>query len=781
MDASTHREAETTERDPVCGMFVDIATAPHRLTHDHTDYAFCSAHCLDRFQADPEKFLNPVPADTPTETPADPGAIYICPMHPKVRNVGPGDCPDCGMALEPEDITAETGPNPEHVDFTRRFRVGAVLGVPLVVLAMGAHLPFFSLSDIIPHNVNHWIQIVLATPIVLWCGLPFFQRGWASVINRSLNMFTLIAIGTGVAYGYSVVATVAPGLFPDTFRSAAQTVDVYFEAAGVIVVLVLLGQLLELRARDRTGSAIRSLMKLAPDTATVIRESGAEETVPLETIAVGDRLRIRPGEKVPIDGHVVDGGSNVDEAMVTGEAVPVAKAPGDAVIGGTLNTTGSFVMVADHVGGDTMLARIVQLVAQAQRSRAPIQRIADMVAGYFVPTVIAVAIIAFVIWWAVGPAPALAHAMIAAVSVLIIACPCALGLATPMSITVGVARGAQAGVLIRDAEALEGLEKIDTLVLDKTGTLTEGKPAVIHIDPADGYDEGRVLTIAASLEQHSEHPLATAIVGAARDHGLTLTDPTDFNAQSGKGITGLLDGQRIAVGSEKLLEDHTESTRWTERANAARRDGATVVFVMEADREGDRIAGAIAIADPIKSTTASALNALRKDGLRIVMLTGDHDLVAQSVANRLSIDEVHANVLPSEKGDLIRRLRDEGRRVAMAGDGVNDAPALAEADIGIAMGTGTDVAIESANVTLVKGDLTGIVRARQLSTATMRNIRQNLFLAFVYNSVGVPIAAGILYPLTGLLLSPIIAAAAMSLSSVSVIGNALRLRTLSLR
>jgi Cu+-exporting ATPase len=773
MDASTHREAETTERDPVCGMSVEIATAQHRLTHDHTDYAFCSAHCLDRFQADPEKFLNPVPADSQ----ADPGAIYICPMHPKVRQVGPGDCPDCGMALEPEDITAETGPNPEHVDFTRRFRVGAVLGVPLVVLAMGAHLPFFSLSDIIPHNVNHWIQIVLATPIVLWCGLPFFKRGWTSVVNRSLNMFTLIAIGTGVAYIYSVVATVAPGLFPDTFRSATQTVDVYFEAAGVIVVLVLLGQLMELQARDRTGSAIRSLMKLAPDTATVIRESGAEETVPLETIAVGDRLRIRPGEKVPIDGHVVDGSSNVDEAMVTGEAVPVAKAPGDAVIGGTLNTTGSFVMVADHVGGDTMLARIVQLVAQAQRSRAPIQRIADTVAGYFVPAVIAVAVIAFVIWWAVGPAPSLAHAMIAAVSVLIIACPCALGLATPMSITVGVARGAQAGVLIRDAEALEGLEKIDTLVLDKTGTLTEGKPAVVHIDPAEGYDESRILTIAASLEQHSEHPLATAIVGAARDRGLTLTAPTDFNAQSGKGITGLLDGRRITVGSEKLLEDQTRSAQWTERADAARRKGATVVFVIEADR----IAGAIAIADPIKATTPAALDALRKDGLRIVMLTGDHELVAQSVADRLSIDEVHANVLPSEKGDQIRRLRDEGRRVAMAGDGVNDAPALAEADIGIAMGTGTDVAIESANVTLVKGDLTGIVRARQLSAATMRNIRQNLFLAFVYNSVGVPIAAGILYPLTGLLLSPIIAAAAMSLSSVSVIGNALRLRTLSLR
>jgi Cu+-exporting ATPase len=773
MDASTHREAETTERDPVCGMSVEIATAQHRLTHDHTDYAFCSAHCLDRFQADPEKFLNPVPADSQ----ADPGAIYICPMHPKVRQVGPGDCPDCGMALEPEDITAETGPNPEHVDFTRRFWVGAVLGVPLVVLAMGAHLPFFSLSDIIPHNVNHWIQIVLATPIVLWCGLPFFKRGWTSVVNRSLNMFTLIAIGTGVAYIYSVVATVAPGLFPDTFRSATQTVDVYFEAAGVIVVLVLLGQLMELQARDRTGSAIRSLMKLAPDTATVIRESGAEETVPLETIAVGDRLRIRPGEKVPIDGHVVDGSSNVDEAMVTGEAVPVAKAPGDAVIGGTLNTTGSFVMVADHVGGDTMLARIVQLVAQAQRSRAPIQRIADTVAGYFVPAVIAVAVIAFVIWWAVGPAPSLAHAMIAAVSVLIIACPCALGLATPMSITVGVARGAQAGVLIRDAEALEGLEKIDTLVLDKTGTLTEGKPAVVHIDPAEGYDESRILTIAASLEQHSEHPLATAIVGAARDRGLTLTAPTDFNAQSGKGITGLLDGRRITVGSEKLLEDQTRSAQWTERADAARRNGATVVFVIEADR----IAGAIAIADPIKATTPAALDALRKDGLRIVMLTGDHELVAQSVADRLSIDEVHANVLPSEKGDQIRRLRDEGRRVAMAGDGVNDAPALAEADIGIAMGTGTDVAIESANVTLVKGDLTGIVRARQLSTATMRNIRQNLFLAFVYNSVGVPIAAGILYPLTGLLLSPVIAAAAMSLSSVSVIGNALRLRTLSLR
>lgn len=773
MDASSSRSAETTGRDPVCGMSVDVATSQHRLTYDHTDYAFCSARCLDRFQTDPEKFLNP----TPDETPADPGAIYTCPMHPEVRQVGPGDCPKCGMALEPEDVTAETGPNPEYVDFSRRFWVGVALGVPLVILAMGAHLPFLGLNDVVPHSVNHWIQIVLATPIVLWCGLPFFKRGWASVINRNLNMFTLIAIGTGVAYVYSVVATVAPGVFPDTFRNAAQTVDVYFEAAGVIIVLVLLGQLMELRARDRTGSAIRSLLKLAPATATVIQESGTEETVPLETVSVGDRLRIRPGEKVPVDGHVVDGRSNVDEAMVTGEAAPVAKAAGDAVIGGTLNTTGSFVMSADHVGSDTMLAQIVHLVAQAQRSRAPIQRIADTVAGYFVPAVIAIAVIAFVIWWAVGPAPALAHAMIAAVSVLIIACPCALGLATPMSITVGVARGAQAGVLIRDAEALEGLEKIDTLVVDKTGTLTEGKPSVVRVDPADGFDEDQVLTIAASLERQSEHPLAAAIVETARERGLSLTDPTEFDAQTGKGITGLLGGQRIAVGSDKMLSDSTETRQWSERADTLRREGATVVFVLEADR----IAGMIAVADPIKSTTPAALDALRKDGIQIVMLTGDHDLVARSVASQLSIDEVHANVLPSEKGDQIRRLRENGRRVAMAGDGVNDAPALAEADIGIAMGTGTDVAIESANVTLVKGDLTGIVRARQLSTATMRNIRQNLFLAFVYNSAGVPIAAGILYPLTGLLLSPIFAAAAMSLSSVSVIGNALRLRTLSLR
>ncbi len=734
MDASSHREAQMTGRDPVCGMSVETATV-------------------------------------------DPGAIYTCPMHPKVRQIGPGDCPECGMALEPEDITAETGPNPEYVDFSRRFWVGAILGVPLVILGMGAHLPFLGLNDVMPQSMNHWIQFVLATPIVLWCGLPFFTRGWASVVNRSLNMFTLIAIGTGVAYGYSVVATVAPGLFPDTFRNTAQTVDVYFEAAGVIIVLVLLGQIMELRARDRTGAAIRSLMKLAPETATVIRESGIEETVPLETVAVGDRLRIRPGEKVPVDGHVVDGRSNVDEAMVTGEAAPVSKTPGDAVIGGTLNTTGSFVMTADHVGSDTMLARIVQLVATAQRSRAPIQRIADTVAGYFVPTVIAVAIVAFIVWTAIGPAPALTHAMIAAVSVLIIACPCALGLATPMSITVGVARGAQAGVLIRDAEALEGLEKIDTLVLDKTGTLTEGRPAVTQIDPADGYDADTVLTLAASLEQQSEHPLATAIVTAARDRGLALTDPADFAAQSGKGISGMLDGRRIAIGSEKLLQNPTLSVQWTDRAETARRNGATVVFVIEADR----IAGAIAVADPIKSTTADALDALRRDGLRIVMLTGDHDLVAQSVARRLSIDEIHANVLPSEKGDLIRRLRAEGRSVAMAGDGVNDAPALAEADIGIAMGTGTDVAIESANVTLVKGDLNGIVRARHLSAATMRNIRQNLFLAFVYNSLGVPIAAGILYPLTGMLLNPMIAAVAMSLSSVSVIGNALRLRTLSLR
>ena len=699
---------------------------------------------------------------------------YTCPMHPEIVRDEPGACPKCGMALEPMTVSA-TETNPELVDMTRRFWVGAGLAVPVLVLAMGGYVPVLGplLDHLVPHEVSMWLELLLATPVVLWAGWPFFQRGWRSVATWNLNMFTLIAIGVGAAYAYSVVAILAPGVFPDAIRDASGRIGVYFETAAVIVVLVLLGQVLELRARERTGGALRALLDLAPQTAHRLGKSGDEDEIPLDQVQKGDRLRVRPGDKVPVDGELLEGRSAVDESMVSGESIPVEKTAGDMVIGGTVNGTGSFVMRAERVGAETMLAQIVQMVAAAQRSRAPIQRLADMVAGYFVPTVVATAVLAFGAWALWGPPPALAHALVAAVTVLIIACPCALGLATPMSIQVGIGRGAQAGVLIKNAEALERLEKVDTLVIDKTGTLTEGKPRVVSIEPGDGFGEDELLRLAASLEHSSEHPLAAAIVAAAKGRGLKLAPAGDFDAPTGKGVRGTVDGRRIALGNRRLLQDlGVEAGPYAAMAENLRRDGQTVMFVVA----GDAVAGLIGVADPIKATTSKAIQDLRADGLRVVMLTGDNRTTAEAVARKLGIDDVEAEVLPQEKGEIVKKYKAEGRVVAMAGDGVNDAPALAEADVGIAMGTGTDVAIQSAGVTLVKGDLAGIVRARHLSRAVMRNIRQNLFLAFVYNSFGVPVAAGVLYPIFGLLLSPIIAAAAMSLSSLSVVGNALRLR-----
>jgi len=696
---------------------------------------------------------------------------YSCPMHPEILRDAPGDCPICGMALEPTVVSLEPEANPELVDMTRRFWIGAVLTLPLVLLAMGHMLP--ALDEVVPAQLSARVQLLLATPVVLWAGWPFFQRGWASLVSRNLNMFTLIALGTGTAYVFSLVATTAPGIFPAAFRDAQGAVGVYFEAAAVIVVLVLLGQVLELRARERTGGALRALLDLAPKTAWRVTVGGRDEELALELVQVGDLLRVRPGDKVPLDGEVVEGTSAVDESMVTGEALPVEKAPGAKVIGGTLNGNGSFVLRAEHVGSETLLARIVQMVAQAQRSRAPIQRIADRVAGVFVPAVVAVAVIAFGLWAIFGPPPSLAYALVAAVSVLIIACPCALGLATPMSIMVGSGRGAQAGVLIKDAEALERLERVDTLVVDKTGTLTEGRPVVAAIEPKENFEEGELLRLAASLERGSEHPLARAILEAAEARGLSLEQAADFRSETGKGVLGRVAGHEVALGNARLLADlGLGDVGAGDRAEALRAEGQTVVYLVVDGRP----AGLIGVADPIKTTTPAALEGLRREGLRIVMLTGDNRTTAEAVARRLGIAEFEAEVLPADKAAAVARLQSEGAVVAMAGDGVNDAPALAAADVGIAMGSGTDIAIESAGVTLVRGDLAGILRARRLSRATLGNIRQNLFFAFVYNALGVPLAAGALYPVFGLLLSPMIAAAAMSLSSVSVIGNALRLR-----
>jgi Cu+-exporting ATPase len=773
--AHQHQREETSDHrvtDPVCGMSVDPHSAKHRAEHQGRPYYFCSAGCRAKFMADPKKYLAGK-ARAPEQVPQ--GAIYTCPMHPQIRQAGPGSCPICGMALEPELATAETGPNPELVDMTRRFWIALVLALPVTILEMGGHL--FGAQNWIGQTTSNWIQFVLATPVVWWAGWPFFVRGWQSLRTRNLNMFTLIAMGVGVAWVYSAVATFAPGLFPNAFRAHDGAVPVYFEAAAVITLLVLLGQVLELRARESTSGAIRALLELAPKTARRARDDGSDEEIALDAVAVGDRLRVRPGDKVPVDGEMIEGRSAVDESMVTGESMPVEKEAGAKVIAGTLNQSGTFVMRAEKIGRDTLLAQIVQLVAQAQRSRAPIQRLADQVSGWFVPAVIAIAVAAFVAWAIFGPEPRFGYGLVAAVSVLIIACPCALGLATPMSIMVGVGRGAQAGILIKNAEALERMEKVDTLVVDKTGTLTEGKPKVTAIVPAPGFDEAELLRLAASVERASEHPLAAAIVAAANERGIGLAPASDFESVSGKGAVALVEGGRVALGTARYLVELKVSTAALDaEAERLREDGATTIFVAV----DSKAAGILAIADPMKSTTPTAIDALKREGVRIVMLTGDNRTTALAIARRLGIEEVEAEILPAQKAEVVERLRRDGPVVAMAGDGVNDAPALAAADVGIAMGTGTDIAIAAAGITLLKGDLTGIVRARRLSQAVMRNIRQNLFFAFVYNAAGVPIAAGVLYPVFGILLSPIIAAAAMALSSVSVVANALRLRHVEL-
>lgn len=770
-DHESHAADVGKVKDPVCGMMVDPHTTTHRAQHHGKPYYFCSSGCQSKFMTNPERYTEPAYAAEAVPE----GTIYTCPMHPEIRQVGPGSCPICGMALEPVLATAETGPSHELVDMTRRFWIGLALSLPVVALEMGGHLT--GLSHYIGQQTSNWIQMLLATPVVLWAGWPFFERGWQSLKNRSLNMFTLIAMGTGVAWLYSIIATLAPDIFPSAFRNNDGSVAVYFEAAAVITVLVLLGQVLELRARESTSGAIRALLDLAPKTARLLREDGSEEEVQLDTVQVGNRLRVRPGEKVPVDGMVVEGRSAVDESMVTGESMPVTKEVGAKAIGGTMNQSGGLVIEAQKVGRDTMLSQIVQLVAEAQRSRAPIQRLADQVSGYFVPAVIGVALLAFAAWAIWGPEPRMAFGLVAAVSVLIIACPCALGLATPMSIMVGVGRGAQAGVLIKNAEALEHMEKVDTLVVDKTGTLTEGKPAVTAIVPAPGFTEVDILRLAASAERPSEHPLAVAIVAAAEKQGVATSPVSDFDSPTGKGALGTVEGRRVVLGNKAFLAEHGIDVGGMEvQADGLRKDGATAIF---AGIDG-RVAGVIAIADPVKATTPEALAGLKAAGIRVVMLTGDNWTTAKAVARRLGIDDVEAEVLPEQKSAVVQRYKADGHVVAMAGDGVNDAPALAAADVGVAMGTGTDVAMESAGITLLKGDLTGIVRARRLSQATMRNIRQNLFFAFIYNALGVPVAAGVLYPFFGILLSPIIAAAAMALSSVSVIGNAIRLRTVRL-
>lgn len=756
--------------DPVCGMQVDPHTAKHRADHEGRSFYFCSARCRERFIAEPAKYLTPGAVEA---EPVPEGTIYTCPMHPEIQQVGPGTCPICGMALEPMGIPSDEGPNPELIDFRRRFWIGVVLTVPLVFIAM-APMMGFSVGEWLGEAITRWGELVLATPVILWSGWPFLVRGWNSFRSMNLNMFSLIGMGVSAAYIFSVVAVLAPDLFPAGFRDHSGQVGVYFEAGAVIVVLVLLGQILELGARERTGSAIRALLDLAAKTARVIRPDGKEEEIPLEDVKVGDRLRVRPGDKVPVDGEVVEGRSSVDESMLTGEAVPVEKVSGDTVTGATINGTGSLVIEAKRVGKDTMLAQIVAMVATAQRSRAPIQKLADTVSGYFVPAVIAVAVLSFVSWSIWGPSPALAYALVSAIAVLIIACPCALGLATPVSIMTATGRGAQAGVLIKNAEALETFAKVDTLILDKTGTLTIGKPELVAVLPEEGHDEAEVLGLAASLERGSEHPLAEAIVRGAEARGLKLNKAEEFEAVTGMGVKGRVDDRIIALGNVRMLEHlGIADARVTADADRRRDQGETVMFVVSENA----VVGLVSVADRVKETTPEALRELHALGFRIVMATGDNERTARAVAGSLGIDEIRADVLPEDKARIIRELQAAGAKVAMAGDGVNDAPALAQADVGIAMGTGADVAIESAGLTLVKGDLRGIVRARKLSTATMRNIRQNLFFALVYNAAGVPVAAGVLYPVFGLLLSPIIAAAAMSLSSVSVIGNALRLRS----
>lgn len=765
--------------DPVCGMTVDLSAGKPRHDYRGDTYHFCSQGCCDRFAGDPEHYLSGAHLEAAANAPA--GTLFTCPMDPEIVQEGPGSCPICGMALEPMGIPpADAGPNPELVDFTRRFTLGAILAVPLVAVSMGpmAGLPVKDLLSVLGGaHMAAWVELILATPVVLWCGWPFLERGVRSIVTRNLNMFTLIALGVSAAFLYSVAATVAPGIFPAGFRQPDGSVGVYFEAAAVIVVLVLLGQMLELRAREQTGSALRALLDLAAKSARLVKKDGTETEIALEELKTGDRLRVRPGEKIPVDGIVIDGRSAVDESMLTGEPVAVEKTVGDSVTGATINGTGALIVEATHVGADTMLSRIVDMVAAAQRSRAPVQKVADRVAGIFVPAVVLCAILAFIVWAAVGPEPSLAYAVVVAVSVLIVACPCALGLATPMSIMTATGRGARAGVLIRDAEALERLAGVDTLIVDKTGTLTAGKPALSAVIPAAGQEEDNVLRLAASLERGSEHPLADAIVGAAADRGLALSDAGNFDAVTGKGVTGEVDGLQILLGNRALLEDvGIDVASMAVDADSRRDQGETAMFVAI----DGTLAGLIAVADPVKDTTSDALDRLRATGLKIVMATGDSARTARAVAARLGIDDVRADLLPEDKGRLITELQAAGAKVAMAGDGVNDAPALAQADVGIAMGTGADVAIESAGITLVKGDLTGIVRARTLARATMANIRQNLFFAFIYNTAGVPIAAGVLFPVFGILLSPMFAAAAMSLSSVSVVGNALRLRRANL-
>ena len=813
-------EQKLMERDPVCGMQVDPASAKAKAEHGGRMYFFCCAGCAKKFEAAPEQYLKPRPTPSgPMPTmispaaglvrktaaaqyvcPMDPEvnengpgacpkcgmalepavpavpstkAEYVCPMHPEIVRAEPGSCPICGMALEPRVTSAEEKRNPELTSMTQRFWVSVVLTTPILLAAMGAYLPGAPLERMISAHALTWIELALATPVVLWGCWPFFVRGWQSIVNRSLNMFTLIGLGVAVAYLYSVVAALAPGVFPASFREASGQVGVYFEAAAVITTLVLLGQVLELRARSRTGAAIRALLGLAPKTARLVGEDGSESDVPLDSVRPGDRLRIRPGEKIPVDGIVLEGSSSVDEAMITGEPMPVEKQKGDGVTGATVNGTGSLIMRAERVGTETLLAQIVRMVADAQRSRAPIQKLADQVAAYFVPVVVGAAVLTFVIWGVWGPEPRLAHALVNAVAVLIIACPCALGLATPMSIMVAMGRGATAGVLFKNAEAIEQLRKVDTLVVDKTGTLTEGKPTLVSMETGDDVDAQTLLRFAAALERGSEHPLAAAIVKGARERGIALGAADGFESMTGQGVRGRVDGYEVVLGNRKLVEEvGVNAGALAERAEALRAEGQTAVFVAV----NNKIAGLLGVADPIKPTTPEAVDRLHKDGIRIVMLTGDNRTTAEAVARKLGIDEVIAEVLPEKKADAVKRLQGLEYFVAMAGDGINDAPALAQAQVGIAMGTGTDVAMESAGVTLVKGDLRGIVRARLLSRATMRNIKQNLFWAFIYNAIGVPIAAGVLYPFFGLLLSPMIAAAAMSFSSVSVISNALRLR-----
>jgi P-type Cu+ transporter len=759
--------------DPVCGMKVDIATAQYRYSHAGSTWYFCSKRCLDTFAAGPERYAG-TKREPAASTPS--GAIYTCPMHPEIRSPSPGNCPKCGMALEPVVANAGDEPNPELVDMTRRFWIGLPLTLPVFILAMAEHLP--GMHGMLPGaRVSGWVQLLFSIPVVLWAAWPFFVRGWNSLVSRSLNMYTLIALGTGVAFAYSVVAFFLPGLFPEAFRGASGEVGLYFEAAAVISVLVLLGEVLQLRARENTSGAIRALLRLAPATADRVRADGSDDEIPLDQVMRGDTLRVRPGDKIPVDGEVLEGRSSVDESLVTGEPIPVEKYPGQKATGGTLNGTGSFVMRAERVGAETLLAQIVQMVAEAQRTRAPIQRLADVVSSYFVPAVVGVAMIAFLVWSLYGPPPAMAFALVSATSVLIIACPCALGLATPMSIMVGTGRGAQAGVLVRNAEALERMERVDTLVVDKTGTLTEGRPELTTVVAAEGFTEAQVLQVAASLERGSEHPLSAAILAGARERGARALPVENFNAVTGGGVQAVLEGRGVALGSFRFAESQVAVPGiWKERADALRKKAETVVFLVD----GGRFAGLLGVADPIKASAPEALRALEREGIRVIMLTGDNELTARAVADRLGIREVRADVLPQEKGAVVKALRAEGYAVAMAGDGVNDAPALAEAEVGIAMGTGADVAIQSAGITLVRGDLSGIVRARRLSRATMRNIRENLFLAFIYNSIGVPIAAGVLFPWTGLLLNPMIAAAAMSVSSVSVVVNALRLRRVRL-